>query len=53
MKIYLTKDIEKVGLAGEIVKVSDGFGSNFIIARVLALKSMTKMSSFIKTKHEQ
>ena len=38
MKIYLLKDVEKVGLAGEIIKVSDGFGSNFLIPRKLGIE---------------
>ena len=31
MNVYLLKDIEKVGLAGEIVKVSEGYAMNFVL----------------------
>ena len=36
MKVYLLKDVEKVGMAREIVKVSDGFAVNFLIPNKLA-----------------
>ncbi len=38
MKIFLLKDVEKVGLAGEVVKVAEGFGRNFLIAKKLAME---------------
>ncbi len=38
MKVFLLKDIEKVGMAGEIIKVNEGFGRNFLIAKKLALE---------------
>ena len=50
MKVYLTKDIEKVGLAGEIVKVSDGFGRNFIIARNAGIEVTDKNEQFYQNK---
>ena len=37
MKIMLTKDVENVGLAGEIKDVADGYGRNFLIPRKLAV----------------
>ncbi len=37
MRVFLRKDVEKVGLAGEIVKVSDGFALNYLIPRGLAV----------------
>lgn len=33
MKVILTKDLKKVGKAGDIVDVADGYGRNFIIAK--------------------
>lgn len=36
MKVFLRKDIEKVGVAGEIVKVSEGYFTNFLAPRGLA-----------------
>jgi len=38
MEVYLRKDIEKVGLAGEIIKVGDGFARNFLIPQGLAVE---------------
>jgi large subunit ribosomal protein L9 len=38
MKIYLLKDIEKIGLVGEVLKVKDGFAQNFLIPQKLALE---------------
>ncbi len=38
MKVYLLKDIEKVGIAGEILTVSEGYAKNFLFPRKLALE---------------
>jgi large subunit ribosomal protein L9 len=37
MKVFLLKDVEKIGMAGEIIKVADGFAVNFLLPRKLAL----------------
>ncbi|MFA6147342.1 MAG: 50S ribosomal protein L9 [bacterium] len=37
MKIILRENVEKLGKAGEIVKVKDGYGRNFLIPRQLAV----------------
>ena len=37
MKIILREDVEKLGKAGEVVKVADGFGRNYLIPRKLAV----------------
>lgn len=37
MKVILREDVEKLGKAGEIVKVADGYGRNFLIPRQLAV----------------
>lgn len=31
MKVLLIKDLKKVGMKGEIVEVSDGYGANYVI----------------------
>ncbi len=36
MKVILREDIEKLGKAGEVVKVADGYGRNFLIPRQMA-----------------
>ncbi len=37
MKIILREDVEKLGKAGEVVKVKDGFGRNYLIPQNLAV----------------
>ena len=37
MKIILREDVEKLGKAGEIVKVKDGYGRNYLIPLKLAV----------------
>ncbi len=46
MKVFLLKDVEKVGMAGEIIKVSDGFGKNFIIPNKLGVVVTPENESF-------
>lgn len=38
MKVFLLKDVERVGLAGEIIKVKDGFADNFLIPGKMAVE---------------
>ncbi len=38
MEVYLRKDVEKIGLAGEIIKVGDGFARNFLIPQGIAVE---------------
>jgi len=38
MEVFLRKDVEKIGLAGEIIKVGDGFARNFLIPQGLAVE---------------
>lgn len=37
MKVFLKKDVEKVGMAGEIIKVTDGFARNYLLPKQLAI----------------
>jgi large subunit ribosomal protein L9 len=37
MKVILKDDVEKLGKCGEVVKVRDGFGRNYLIPRKLAV----------------
>ena len=37
MSVILTKDVDKLGRAGEIVKVKPGYGRNYLLPRGLAL----------------
>ncbi|MBP9765483.1 50S ribosomal protein L9 [Candidatus Babeliales bacterium] len=47
-KIYLLKDIEKVGIAGEIITVSVGYAQNYVIPRKLGLVVTTSNEEFFK-----
>lgn len=38
MKVFLLQDVERVGAAGEIIKVSDGYAINFLLPRELAVE---------------
>lgn len=48
MKVFLLKDIERVGISGEIVKVNDGYGLNYLIPNKLAVEVTEKNESFFK-----
>ncbi len=48
MKVFLKKDIEKVGIAGEIIEVKEGFAANYLIPHGLATVVNNKNSSFFK-----
>jgi len=37
-KVFLLKDIENVGMANELVSVSDGYAQNFLFPRKLAME---------------
>ena len=37
MRVYLLKDIEKIGIAGEIVKIKPGFANNYLIPKKLGV----------------
>ncbi len=48
MKVYLLKDIEKVGVAGEIITVSDGYAKNFILPRKFGVEVTTSTTEFFQ-----
>lgn len=37
MEVILSKDVDKIGKAGSVVKVKDGFGRNFLLPNGLAV----------------
>jgi large subunit ribosomal protein L9 len=39
MEVILKEDVANVGLRGEVVKVADGFGRNFLLPRKLAMQA--------------
>lgn len=38
MKVFLLKDVENVGMAGQMVVVADGYAANFLFPRKLAVE---------------
>lgn len=42
MKVILTKDVEKLGNAGDIVRVKDGYARNYLIPKKFAFASNEK-----------
>ena len=37
MKLILTAAVDKLGLAGDVVEVKDGYGRNYLVPRGLAM----------------
>ena len=52
MNVFLLKDVEKIGMAGEIIKVSDGFGANYLIPRKLAVEVKKNNENFFKKREK-
>lgn len=52
MKVYLKKDVEKVGLAGEIIKVKEGFAINYLIPRGFAIAVTDENAQFFKKREK-
>ncbi len=53
MKVYMIKDVENIGLAGEILKVAEGYAVNFLIPKKLAVKVTPANEAFYeKNKRE-
>lgn len=52
MKVYLLTDVQKVGVAGEIIKVSDGFARNNLIPRKLGIEVTDSNESYFKKREK-
>ncbi|KIX85040.1 50S ribosomal protein L9 [Vermiphilus pyriformis] len=50
MKVYLLKDVPKIGMAGEIVKVADGYAANYLFPHKLALQVNSENERSFKNK---
>lgn len=46
MKVFLQADIEGVGLKGEIIKVTEGYGRNFLLPRGWAVEITPENEAF-------
>ena len=56
MKVLLIKDVYKLGRAGEVKKVADGYGRNYLLPQgmaVLATSGALKQAEFIKGQAEK
>ena len=53
MKVYLLKDIQGVGIAGEVVKVKEGYADNFLLPRKAAIKITKKNEAFYNSRAKQ
>lgn len=53
MKVLLIKDVYKLGRAGEIKKVADGYGRNFLIPQKLAVPATDGSVKLAKTISEK
>jgi large subunit ribosomal protein L9 len=38
MRVFLLKDVEKVGMAGEVIKTTEGFARNYLIPKKLGVE---------------
>ena len=53
MHVYMLKDVENVGMAGMIISVSDGYASNFLFPRKLAVEVTDKNKVFFAQKKQK
>jgi len=50
MKVYLLKDIKGVGIAGEVIKVKEGYADNFLFPRKAAIKITKNNEAFYEAR---
>lgn len=50
MQVYMLKDVEKVGMAGSIINVSEGYAKNFLIPRKCGIEVTEGNRSFYEQK---
>ena len=53
MEIILLEDVRNLGNTGEIVKVKDGYGRNFLLKKGMALRADKKNIEFVKRKKDE
>jgi len=46
MRVFMLKDVEKVGMAGQVVKVKEGYARNFLFPKKLALNAEGQSKDF-------
>lgn len=52
MKVILQEDVKKVGVKGDVVEVSDGYGRNYLLPRKLAVEANVANLNSAKVKAE-
>jgi large subunit ribosomal protein L9 len=53
MQVYMLKDVERVGMVGQIISVSDGYAKNFLIPRKLAVEVTSDNKTFYEQKKQK
>lgn len=53
MKVILLQDVKKVGKKGEVVKVADGYGQNFLIKNKLAVLETDTSKKIVEMQKEE
>lgn len=53
IRVYMLKDVENVGMAGQVVKVNDGYAANFLLPKKLAIKVSDADLSFYENKSQK
>ena len=53
MKVILTADVEKLGIAGAVKNVADGYARNFLIPRKLAQKATPEAIKWVEKTQEK
>jgi ribosomal protein L9 len=48
MEVILKEDVANLGLRGEVVKVADGFGRNYLLPRKLAMQATAANKAVIE-----
>lgn len=53
MKVFLLENVEKVGIAGEIITVSTGYAQNFLLPKKLAVEITPHNEAVYKKREKQ
>lgn len=53
MQVFMLKDVQSVGMAGQMINVSDGYAMNFLIPRKLAVEVTAQNLEFFKQKKQK
>ena len=53
MEVILLQDVEKLGKEGEIIRIKDGYGRNYLIPRKLAIPSNPQALKILEVKRKK